>query len=158
MTGWRVGFAVGNEIAIQGLSQVKTNVDSGVFKAIQASAIAAYSTTTETELQALMSVYQKRRDILVKGLQSLGWSIQPPQATLYVWTPVPPGYSSTEFVSLLLDKCGILVPPGNGYGEFGEGFFRIALTIPEERLQEGIQRMKDAGIRYCYEGLMSYIS
>ncbi|MEH1942580.1 MAG: pyridoxal phosphate-dependent aminotransferase [Nostoc sp.] len=149
MTGWRVGFVVGNAIGIKGLAQVKTNVDSGVFKAIQTCAIAAYSTTTEAELQAIISVYQNRRNIIVNGLQSLGWPIQPPKATLYVWTPVPPGYSSAEFVTLLLDKCGILVPPGSGYGASGEGFFRIALTIPDERLQEGIQRMKDAGIRYA---------
>ncbi|MCF2148771.1 LL-diaminopimelate aminotransferase [Desmonostoc muscorum LEGE 12446] len=148
MTGWRVGFVVGNAIGIQGLAQVKTNVDSGVFKAIQQAAIAAYSNTTEAELQAIMSVYQNRRDIIVSGLQSLGWPMQPPKATLYVWTPVPQGYSSAEFVNLLLDKCGILVPPGSGYGAFGEGFIRIALTISDERLREGIQRMRDAGIRY----------
>ncbi|MDB9355291.1 pyridoxal phosphate-dependent aminotransferase, partial [Nodularia spumigena CS-587/03] len=144
MTGWRIGFVVGSAIGIQALRQVKTNVDSGVFKAIQKAAIAAYS-TSEAELQALMSVYQKRRDIIVQGLQSLGWPIEPPQATLYVWVPVPPGYSSTEFVSLLLDKCGIMVTPGNGYGAAGEGFFRIALTIPDERMHEAIQRIKDAG-------------
>jgi LL-diaminopimelate aminotransferase len=148
MTGWRIGFVVGSAIGIQALRQVKTNVDSGVFKAIQKAAIAAYS-TSEAELQALMLVYQKRRDIIVQGLQSLGWPIEPPQATLYVWVPVPPGYSSTEFVSLLLDKCGIMVPPGNGYGAAGEGFFRIALTIPDERMHEAIQRIKDAGIRYA---------
>ncbi|MDB9305010.1 MULTISPECIES: pyridoxal phosphate-dependent aminotransferase [Cyanophyceae] len=148
MTGWRIGFVVGSAIGIQALRQVKTNVDSGVFKAIQKAAIAAYS-TSEAELQALMSVYQKRRDIIVQGLQSLGWPIEPPQATLYVWVPVPPGYSSTEFVSLLLDKCGIMVTPGNGYGAAGEGFFRIALTIPDERMHEAIQRIKDAGIRYA---------
>ncbi|MBE9051123.1 pyridoxal phosphate-dependent aminotransferase [Nostocales cyanobacterium LEGE 11386] len=148
MTGWRIGFVVGNAIGIQGLRQVKTNVDSGVFKAIQKAAIAAYS-TSDAELQAVMSVYQNRRDIIVQGLQSLGWPIEPPQATLYVWVPVPPRYSSTEFVSLLLDKCGIIVPPGNGYGAAGEGFFRIALTIPDERMHEAIKRMKDAGIRYA---------
>lgn len=147
MTGWRVGFVVGNAQGIKGLSQVKTNVDSGVFKAIQNAAIAAYS-TTEADLQALMSVYQLRRDIIVKGLQSLGFPIEPPKATLYVWVRVPNGYTSTEFVTLLLDKCGIIVPPGNGYGEAGEGFFRIALTVPDERMHEAIQRMKDAGIRY----------
>ncbi|MDB9374488.1 pyridoxal phosphate-dependent aminotransferase [Nodularia sphaerocarpa] len=147
MTGWRIGFVVGNAIGIQALRQVKSNVDSGVFKAIQKAAIAAYS-TSEAELQALMSVYQKRRDIIVEGLQSLGWPIEPPKATLYVWVPVPPKYSSTEFVSLLLDKCGIMVPPGNGYGAAGEGFFRIALTIPEQRMHEAIQRLRDAGIRY----------
>ncbi|AFY43294.1 pyridoxal phosphate-dependent aminotransferase [Nostoc sp. PCC 7107] len=147
MTGWRVGFVVGNALGIQGLRQVKTNVDSGVFKAIQKAAIAAYN-TSEAELQTLMSVYQNRRDIIVKGLQSLGWPIQPPKATLYVWVPVPAGYSSAEFVNLLLDKCGIMVAPGSGYGTSGEGFFRIALTIPEERMQEAIGRMKDAGIHY----------
>lgn len=148
MTGWRIGFVVGNPIGIKGLTQVKSNVDSGVFKAIQACAIAAYS-THEAELQSVISVYQNRRDILVKGLQSLGWPIQPPQATLYVWVPVPPGYTSAEFVTLLLDKCSILVPPGNGYGAFGEGFFRIALTVPDERMHEAIQRLKDANIRYA---------
>lgn len=147
MTGWRIGFAVGNAKGIQGLRQVKSNVDSGVFKAIQRAAIAAFS-TTEEELQSVISVYQNRRDILIQGLQSLGWPISPPKATLYVWTPVPPGYSSAEFVTLLLEKCGIIVPPGNGYGIAGEGFFRIALTLPEERLIEAIHRMKDAGIRY----------
>jgi LL-diaminopimelate aminotransferase len=147
MTGWRIGFVVGNASAIQALKQVKTNVDSGVFKAIQKAAIAAYS-TSEADLQALMSIYQKRRDIIVQGLQSLGWPIEPPKATLYVWVPVPPGYTSTEFVGLLLDKCAIMVPPGNGYGAAGEGFFRIALTIPEARMHEAIQRMRDAGISY----------
>ncbi|MBD2202961.1 pyridoxal phosphate-dependent aminotransferase [Calothrix sp. FACHB-1219] len=147
MTGWRIGFVVGNAMGIKGLTQVKSNVDSGVFKAIQVSAIAAYS-TNESELQSVISVYQNRRDIIVKGLQSLGWPIQPPKATLYVWVPVPSGYTSTEFVNILLDKCGILVPPGNGYGAAGEGFFRIALTISDERMHEAIQRLKDAGIRY----------
>ena len=147
MTGWRVGFVVGNALGIKGLSQVKTNVDSGVFKAIQRAAIAGFKTTQE-ELQEIMSVYQNRRNIIVEGLRSLGWPIEPPKATLYVWVPVPKGYSSTEFVTLLLDKCGIIVPPGNGYGAAGEGFFRIALTVADERMQEAIQRMKDAGIRY----------
>ncbi len=148
MTGWRVGFVVGSAQGIKGLGQVKTNVDSGVFKAIQRAAIAAYSTTSE-ELQAVMSVYQTRRDIIVEGLKSLGWPICAPKATLYVWVPVPDGYSSAEFVTLLLDKCGIIVPPGNGYGAAGEGFFRIALTVADERMHEAIQRMKDAGIRYA---------
>lgn len=147
MTGWRVGFVVGSAHGIKGLGQVKTNLDSGVFKAIQRAAIAAYA-TGEAELQAVMSVYQNRRDIIVQGLQSLGWPIEPPKATLYVWARVPQGYSSAEFVTLLLDKCGIIVPPGNGYGAAGEGFFRIALTVADERMHEAIQRMKDAGIHY----------
>lgn len=148
MTGWRVGFVVGSSHGIKGLGQVKTNVDSGVFKAIQRAAIAAYS-TSEQELQAVMSVYQNRRNIIVEGLQSLGWEIEAPKATLYVWAKVPQGYTSTEFVTLLLDKCGIIVPPGNGYGAAGEGFFRIALTVADERMHEAIKRMKEAGIRYA---------
>ncbi|MEN9271515.1 MAG: pyridoxal phosphate-dependent aminotransferase [Thermostichales cyanobacterium HHBFW_bins_127] len=147
MTGWRVGFVCGYAPAIKALGQVKTNVDSGVFKAIQRAALAGFQ-TSEADLQALMGVYQKRRDIIVEGLQSLGWPIEKPKATLYVWAPVPKGYTSTEFVSLLLDKCGIVVAPGNGYGAAGEGFFRIALTVADERMAEAVERMRNAGIRF----------
>jgi len=147
MTGWRIGFVVGNSLGIKGLSQVKSNVDSGVFQAIQKAAIAAFYTTKE-DLQNLVAVYQKRRDILIKGLQSLGFPIQPTLASLYVWVPVPKNYTSQEFVTFLLEKCGIVVVPGNGYGVSGEGFFRIALTVKEERIYEALQRMKDAGITY----------
>jgi LL-diaminopimelate aminotransferase len=147
MTGWRIGFVVGNAKAIQGLTQVKSNVDSGVFKAIQKAGITAYSILPE-ERQDLISIYQKRRDLLIAGLQSMGWLIEPPKATLYVWVPVPSGYSSTEFVTLLLEKCGIIVAPGNGYGLAGEGFVRMAITITEARIIEAIERMKKAGIRY----------
>jgi LL-diaminopimelate aminotransferase len=147
MTGWRVGFVAGCAQGIKGLGQVKTNVDSGVFKAIQRAAIAAFQ-TSEEDLQSLMSVYQKRRDTIVAGLQSLGWQIEAPKATLYIWARVPSGYTSTEFVTLLLEKCGIIVPPGNGYGQYGEGYFRIALTVEDSRIHEAIKRMTDAGIRY----------
>lgn len=147
MTGWRIGFVCGNATGIKGLGQVKTNIDSGAFKAIQRAAIAAFETSS-ADLAQLMSVYQRRRDIIIDGLKSLGWPVQAPKATLYVWAPVPSGYTSTEFVSLLLEKCGIIVPPGNGYGAAGEGFFRIALTVPEERMHQAIQRLKDQGISY----------
>lgn len=147
MTGWRVGFVVGNALGIAGLARVKSNVDSGVFRAIQRAVITALE-TPRTKIDQLMAVYQRRRDIIVEGLQSMGWEITPPQATLYVWVPVPSGYSSQGFANLLLDECGIIVPPGNGYGKFGEGFFRIALTIPEAEIERAIARMKAAGIRY----------
>ena len=147
MAGWRVGFVVGNSTGIKGLSQVKTNIDSGIFKAIQKAAIAALF-TSEGQLQSLVSIYQNRRNVIVQGLQSLGWPIQAPQGSLYVWVRVPQGYTSQEFTNLLLDQCGIIVPPGSGYGSRGEGFVRIALTIPEARLEEAIQRMHDAGIRF----------
>jgi len=147
MTGWRVGFVVGCAHGIKGLSQVKTNVDSGVFKAIQKAAIAGLQ-TSESDLQSLMAVYQRRRDLVVEGLRSLGWQIEAPKATLYVWVPVPQGYTSTEFVTLLLEKCGIIVPPGNGYGACGEGFFRIALTVEDHRITEAIARMRSQGISF----------
>ncbi len=148
MTGWRVGFVTGNGIGIKGLGQVKTNIDSGVFKAIQQAATAGFS-TTESDLQALMSVYQERRDVIVAGLRELGWPIEPPKATLYVWAPVPKGYTSAEFCTLLLEKCGIVVTPGNGYGESGEGFFRIALTVPKEKMTLALERLQQQGIRYA---------
>ncbi|MEX6779261.1 LL-diaminopimelate aminotransferase [Limnospira fusiformis] len=114
MTGWRIGFVVGNQIGIKGLSQVKTNVDSGVFKAIQKAAIAAYL-TPESDRQKLNDIYQHRRDLVISGLRSLGWKIEPPKATLYIWVPVPSNYTSTEFAKLLLEKCGVIVPPGKRY-------------------------------------------
>lgn len=148
MTGWRIGFVIGNALGIGGLGRVKTNIDSGVFKAVQQAAMTAFE-IGETELQELMAVYQKRRDIIVEGLHSLGWPITAPKATLYVWAPIPRSSdSSINFVSTLLDKCGIIVPPGNGYGDCGEGFFRIALTVPDDRMREAIERMAAAGIRY----------
>ncbi|MBS0017308.1 MAG: LL-diaminopimelate aminotransferase [Arthrospira sp. SH-MAG29] len=147
MTGWRIGFVVGNEIGIKGLSQVKTNVDSGVFKAIQKAAIAAYL-TPDSDRQKLNDIYQHRRDLVISGLRSLGWKIEPPKATLYIWVPVPSNYTSTDFAKLLLEKCGVIVPPGNGYGAGGEGFIRIALTNKESRIQEAIDRIGNAGIRY----------
>ena len=147
MTGWRIGFVVGNSLGIKGLSQVKSNIDSGVFKAIQKAAIAAFS-TTEKELQNLVAVYQKRRDILIKGLQSLGYPIKPNLASLYVWVPIPKNYTSQEFATLLLEKCSIIVLPGKGYGASGEGFIRIALIVEEKRIYQALQRMKNAGINY----------
>jgi LL-diaminopimelate aminotransferase len=148
MTGWRVGFVIGNAVGIGGLGQVKTNIDSGVFKAVQQAAIAAFALDDDRLLE-VMSVYQNRRDIIVEGLRSLGWPIEAPKATLYVWAPIPKSFgSSMEFVSTLLDKCGIIVPPGNGYGDHGEGFFRIALTVADHRMREAIERMAAAGIRY----------
>jgi len=147
MTGWRVGFVAGSATGIKALGQVKTNVDSGIFKAIQRAAIAGFQ-TTEADLQSVMSVYERRRNIIVEGLRSLGWPLEAPRATLYIWAPVPKGYTSTEFVTFLLEKCGILVPPGNGYGEAGEGFFRIALTVSEEKIYQALERMKEVGLRY----------
>ena len=147
MAGWRIGFVVGNALGIQALKQMKSNVDTGVFKAIQKTAIAAFD-FTKAEMEPMISLYQKRRDLVVQGLQSLGCPIETPGATLYIWARVPQGYTSEAFVTLLLEKCGMIVAPGNAYGENGEGFFRIAITVEEDRIQEAIGRMKAAGIRY----------
>ncbi|WP_287128868.1 LL-diaminopimelate aminotransferase [Candidatus Cyanaurora vandensis] len=148
MTGWRVGFVVGAAQGVGALGRIKSNVDSGVFKAIQAAAIEAFA-TTEDQLQTLMGVYQQRRDRVIAGLQGLGWPITAPKATLYVWAPIPPNYqTSADFVTALLDQCGIIVAPGNGYGTYGEGYFRIALTVEDDRIEEAIRRMDQAGLRY----------
>ena len=146
MTGWRVGFAVGNEKVVKALSTVKTNIDSGVFKAIQRAALAAFNTPKEV-IKKNNSIYCERRDVAVKGLIELGWEIKEPiKGTFYLWLPIPPSFkTSTDFASGMLDKCGIVVPPGVGYGEYGEGYFRIALTVDKKRIEEAFQRMKKEG-------------
>lgn len=148
MTGWRVGFAVGNPEGIRALGIVKNNTDSGVFKAIQQAAQVGLQRSDELTAD-LNRIYGARRTLFVNGLRELGWDIPMPEATFYLWLPVPPSMDSVTFVGLLLEKCGIVVPPGTGYGSEGEGFFRVALTVPEPRLQEALERMKAAGI--CYD-------
>lgn len=147
MTGWRVGFVAGNKDAIKALGDLKNNLDSGTFKAIQEAAEKAYDMPTE-DLKALNDMYKERRDIMEAGLRELGWKVKPSKATFYLWLPVTKGMTSEEFVTAMLEKADIVVPPGNGYGKYGEGYFRIALTKPKEVLQEAINRMKKAGIRY----------
>lgn len=147
MTGWRIGFAAGGAEPVKALSIIKNNIDSGVFKAIQRAGITALE-TPQSQIDELNIMYKKRRDIMIEGLKELGWDITPSKATFYLWLPTPEGMSSVEFVELMLDKANIVVPPGNGWGQDGEGFFRIALTVGEDRLKEAVQRMKNAGIRY----------
>lgn len=147
MTGWRVAWAAGSAKAISALSLIKNNADSGVFKAIQKAALKAFD-TPDTVLDEINSVYKERRDIFVKGLKDLGWNIQPNKATFYLWLPVPEGMKSVDFATLMLEKAGIVVPAGNGYGNCGEGFFRIALTVPTERIKEALERMAKNNIRY----------
>ncbi len=141
MTGWRIGMAVGNAQLVAGLGKVKTNVDSGQFQAIQEAAITALS-LPEVEVQKIRDIYRERRQAMEKALKEAGLEVYPSNATFYLWVKVPKGYSSAEFVSLLLDKCGIVCTPGNGFGEAGEGYFRISLTVPTERLLEAVERIK----------------
>lgn len=147
MTGWRVGFVAGNAAAIKALGTIKNNIDSGTFKAIQQAASAAFS-VEQSYIDELNGMYQERRDVMVKGLQELGWDIKPTKATFYIWIPTPNGMSSEEFATLMLEKANVVVPPGIGYGKCGEGYIRIALTKDVEILKKALQRMKDAGIHY----------
>lgn len=147
MTGWRVGFVCGNADAIKALGTIKNNIDSGTFKAIQESATAAF-TIDNTYIEELNHMYQQRRDAAEAGLRELGWNIKPSKATFYLWLPVTRGMSSEEFVTAMLEKAHVVVPPGNGYGQYGEGYFRIALTKDVDTIKECIRRMKEAGIHY----------
>lgn len=144
MTGWRVGFAVGREEIIQALGQIKSNIDSGAFQAIQVAGIAALEDNQDC-VDNMNKVYTERRDILVDGLVDLGLSVEKPRATFYVWIEVPKGYNSAEFTSHLLSKGGIVVTPGNGFGEAGEGYVRMALTVDKERMKEAVERIKSIG-------------
>ena len=142
MTGWRLGFAVGNVEAISALSIIKTNIDSGVFKAIQRAGVEAL-TGPQDNIQKMNEIYTGRRNIVINGLNNLGWNVQPIKATFYIWIPTLNKMSSLEFANLLLEKAGIIVTPGIGYGEYGEGYVRIALTVGEKRLQEAMARLKN---------------
>jgi len=141
MTGWRIGFAIGNEEILDALGQVKANIDSGAFNAVQEAGIAALE-SDQAFIGAMQKIYEARRDVLVSGLQSLGLSPDPLKATFYVWCPTPKGMSSAAFTALLLKECGIVTTPGSGFGEPGEGYVRFALTVGTERLAEAIERMR----------------
>ena len=145
MTGWRIGFAVGNKEIISALGAVKTNIDSGVFQPVQLAGMAALRSPQKI-VSDIMAIYEGRRDVLIDGLQSLGWKVPKPKATFYVWIPVQGGHTSAELTSLLLEKAGIVTTPGNGFGENGEGFIRMALTVGEERLAEAVERIRDLQI------------
>lgn len=148
MTGWRVGFVCGNAEAIKALGTIKNNIDSGTFKAIQQAGTAAF-TIDKSYIENLNKMYQERRDVMEQGLKELGWDVKPSKATFYIWIPTPNGKTSEEFATELLEKAHLVVPPGNGYGKCGEGYIRIALTKDVETIKKVLQRMKDAGIRYC---------
>ncbi|MBI5586537.1 MAG: LL-diaminopimelate aminotransferase [Deltaproteobacteria bacterium] len=144
MTGWRIGFAVGNAKLVSGLSQVKSNIDSGAPQAIQWAGIEALEGTQEP-LKELLAVYQTRRDLMVRGLRKIGLQVDPPKASFYLWVEVPAGYTSARTTMHLLQEAGIVTTPGNGFGEPGEGFFRISLTVPQARLEEAVERLSRIG-------------
>ena len=145
MTGWRIGFAVGNREAVEGLGAIKSNIDSGAFQAVQLAGIAALQ-GDQSCVSEMTRVYARRRDLMVQGLREAGFDAASPKATFYLWVKVPQGYSSAEITTRLLDECGVVVTPGNGFGEPGEGFFRIALTQKRHRLTQAVDRIKKMGL------------
>lgn len=140
MTGWRVAFAMGNADMLAGLARVKSNLDSGIFGAVQDAAIAALNGPQDCHAQ-ILKTYQERRDALCAGLRALGCAVEPPQAAFYVWVPVPKGMTSAQATMKLLEEAAIVTTPGNGFGPSGEGFVRMTLTAPTERLKEAVERI-----------------
>jgi LL-diaminopimelate aminotransferase len=140
MTGWRVGFAVGHPELIAGLGKVKTNVDSGVFQAVQEAAIAALESDPAV-VERLRAMYRERRTVLVDGLRRIGLPCEPPGGTFYVWVPVPHGMRAKDLALRCLEEAGVVVTPGNGFGEAGEGYIRLTLCSPVARLREAVERL-----------------
>ncbi|MCA0313392.1 MAG: LL-diaminopimelate aminotransferase [Candidatus Melainabacteria bacterium] len=147
MTGWRIGFAVGNAEAVAAIAKIKSNVDTDIFKPIQLAAIAAFEGPTD-HIDFCNNLYIERRDLAVERLKALGWPVQPIKATFYMWLPTPKGMSSADFSALMLDKAGIVVPPGTAYGPNGEGFFRMSLCLDKARMAEAFDRMAQHSITY----------
>jgi LL-diaminopimelate aminotransferase len=140
MTGWRVGFAIGNKALIGGLGKVKTNVDSGIFQAVQEAGIAALS-GDQAPVAAMRALYRERRDLLLAALSRLGLEAQPVRGTFYVWVRVPKGFTSASLTAKLLEEIGVAVTPGSGFGAAGEGYIRFSLTVATTRLQEAVERL-----------------
>jgi LL-diaminopimelate aminotransferase len=141
MTGWRCAAILGHAGAIQSYWRLKTNVDSGLFEAIQIAGATAISGPPEP-LAEMNSIYQRRRDLVVSALGAIGVDVTPPKGTIYVWAPVPSGHTSTSFAETVLEEAAVVVSPGSMYGPSGEGFFRISLTTPDDRIEEAVERMR----------------
>ena len=141
MTGWRVGFACGNAQVIAALRQLKTNLDSGIFQPVQFAAIEAL-TGDQSGVAESIATYTERRDVLVDGLASAGWAIEKPKAAFYVWTPVPTKEPSIAFAKKVLEQANVIITPGSGFGQYGEGYVRMSLTVPTARIREAVDRLK----------------
>lgn len=152
MAGWRVGFVVGNSQIIQGLRTLKTNLDYGLFAALQTAAETALN-LPDTYLEEVQQRYRIRRDFLIDGLAELGWNIPKPKATMYVWLPCPVGMNSTDFALSVLQQTGVVVTPGNAFGSGGEGYVRVSLIADCDRLAEALRRLKAANIVYQPEAV-----
>ena len=143
MTGWRIGWAVGSLVAVEALGRVKTNIDSGIFNALQRAGIEALEGPQDAVADNL-AVYRRRRDTLVDGLNAAGWTLARPKAAIYLFAPTPNGESSGAFADFLLESAGVVVAPGAGYGAQGEGHVRFSLTLDDARLDEGVERIARA--------------
>jgi LL-diaminopimelate aminotransferase len=139
MTGWRTAAIVGNAEAVDTYWRLKTNIDSGMFEAVQLAAVAALDAGAPEEMKA---VYERRRDLVCDALAQIGVDVTPPKATIYIWAPVPQGHTSASYCELVLEESGVVVSPGGAYGPNGEGFFRISLTVPDARLAEAVERLR----------------
>lgn len=154
MAGWRVGFVVGNRHVIQGLRTLKTNLDYGIFSALQRAAETALN-LPDSYLDVVQARYRTRRDFLIDGLGQLGWDVPRTKATMYLWVPCPPQVSSTDFALSVLQQTGVVVTPGNAFGTGGEGYVRISLIAECDRLGEALNRLRQANIRYQPEPVSS---
>jgi LL-diaminopimelate aminotransferase len=143
MTGWRSGLVAGNAEVVERYRQLKTNLDSGMFEAVQRATVVALTEAREFPRE-MSAVYERRRDLVAEGLAAIGLHVEPPKATPYFWVPVPEGHTSASFSELVLEQAGVVVSPGPAYGPSGEGFFRISLTVPDERLEEAVQRIESS--------------
>ena len=144
MTGWRIGMAVGNAELVDALMRVKSNIDSGIPQAIQEMAIEAVN-GPQTVIADHNAIYQRRRDRIVETLRAIGLEVDPPKASLYVWAKLPEGVSSGDFAARLIEECAVVVTPGRGYGVNGEGYVRLSVTIADDRMEEGLRRLRDWG-------------
>ena len=141
MTGWRTAAVVGNSEAVEAYWRLKTNIDSGMFEAVQLAAAAALEAGPPP---GMADLYARRRDLVCSALAEIGVEVTPPRGTIYVWAPVPEGHDSASFCELVLEESGVVVSPGGSYGPNGEGFFRISLTVPDERLTEAVGRLRSS--------------
>jgi LL-diaminopimelate aminotransferase len=141
MTGWRIGMAVGNPELVTGLAQAKSNLDSGIFQAIQEAGIEALRLGDQI-VEPSRKIYQERRDVLVEGLRAVGLDCEKPRATFYVWVSCPKGLSSAAFTTKLLEEAGVVTTPGNGFGDAGEGYVRFTVCVDKERLREVAERIR----------------
>jgi LL-diaminopimelate aminotransferase len=145
MTGWRIGMAVGNAEIVSGLAQAKSNLDSGIFQAIQEAGIEALK-LGDSIIEPSRKIYQERRDILVSGLRAVGLECEKPRATFYVWVATPKGLPSAEFTAKLLDEAGVVTTPGNGFGDAGEGYVRFTVCVDQQRLKEVAERIRQVNL------------